>query len=643
MIEGNPGNLTTGAQFGKYRIVRKLGAGAFGSVFEGLLDGPMGFSKRVAIKKLHSKLVEEDPKFVQSMVNEARIGGLLHHANIVDVIEFGHVGRHYYLAMEYVDGATLDEIVHICRRRQVLLPRFAMIDLAIQVCRGLHHAHNLKDRQGTPLNVIHRDLKPSNIIVDREGTAKICDFGIAKAASNLYQTTSTGLIKGTPRYMSPEQITGEMELGPASDVFSLGAVLYEMITGRLLFQASSFESLIHRILTTDIGDELSAAEAALPGSGRVLERAMHSDPSDRYADARSMANDLRDLGHDYPPEADMAEVIDRLLPELDRTDARDIEDSQDLDLESSLSEDTDASHELYGGSGSTPIPTADPQSTGWQRFSSVLTGSAERKASLSSTTPIVGLKDVEYRPVDLSEDSIESPVPRGGGRRTGWIIALAIAGLTIAIVGIAAVARWTRQDVPAAAVAEDPIETGGAPGTTANEAPADPFQRQTAGDAASDVIDAGQATLPDTAVEPTASGAELDPTGASSVEMDAPSVPELDHPAPAEPPPPEPPPTEPDDAQDAVSTADEASSPAPSHEPGSVSLYTRPWAEIYVDGAHVGSTNTLKGHALEGGLHEVRLVCSLAEGREKIFEFTVDGEAVNLGCWDFTTMAPCTR
>ena len=161
MVDGD------GARFGKYRLLRKLGEGGFGTVYEALLPGPMGFTKRVAIKKLRGHLLGEDDRVVQALINEARIGGLLHHDNVVDILEFGQVGPHYYMAMEHVAGATLTDILRLCAKRGVRLPPFAVVEWGRQMARGLAHAHDLRDVDGNPVGLVHRDLKPSNVIVDR--------------------------------------------------------------------------------------------------------------------------------------------------------------------------------------------------------------------------------------------------------------------------------------------------------------------------------------------------------------------------------------------------------------------------------------------------------------------------------------------
>ena len=613
----------TGATFGKYRITRKLGAGAFGAVYEAVAPGPMGFAKKIAIKKIHSSLVASDPKFVQSMVNEARIGGLLHHANIVDTLEFGEVGGHYYMAMEYVDGATLAEVIDLCRRRGVLLPRFAIVDLAIQVCRGLHYAHNLVDHAGTRVNLIHRDLKPSNVMVDREGAAMICDFGIAKAASNLYHTTSTGMVKGTPRYMSPEQITGEGTLTPASDIFSLGAVLYELITGRVLFHAKDFSSLIYKIVAVQIERDLEAAEKAFPECRPLLQRALEADPGDRYPDARALADDLRALGRAYPAEADMADVVGKLLPAVDRSNILDIDDSKALNLTTAeRTEEDEMDPSVYAApSGRTPIPAATA-SAGWQRFTDAFDTSGLKDALAvydpdESTRPVRGLPGagpaaaafgddetvqltpptppgaatIPMAPAVAEEDTeaaIRSVRPARGQSRT--IVVLGIVAMAgVAVLGIAlAVTFGKTADTPAADAAMD---------------------------------EATEAAVEEVAEEITAEP-ETDATPEPPAEVAEPPVPE-EKPVEATSPPEAP--------------AEEPAPPAP----GTVSLYTKPWSVIWVDGAHVARSNRLKAHELAGGTHTIDVSCPNLDNREHTFTVTVDGDHVDLGCWDFEAMAPC--
>ena len=328
MVEGD------GARFGKYRLLRKLGEGGFGTVYEALLPGPMGFTKRVAIKKLRGHLLGEDDRVVQALINEARIGGLLHHDNVVDILEFGQVGPHYYMAMEHVSGATLTDILRLCARRGVRLPPFAVVEWGRQIARGLAHAHDLRDVDGNPVGLVHRDLKPSNVIVDRSGVAKVADFGIAKAASNLYRTTTEGAAKGTPRYMSPEQIRADGELTPASDLYSLGLVIYELATGHPLHDETSVPALVHRILTAELGDEVERADEAIAGLGPVLERCLRRDPADRHGSAVALGRDLAELARVHPAEAEMADVVARILPDIDEAPAVPLLTTGDLDLAS---------------------------------------------------------------------------------------------------------------------------------------------------------------------------------------------------------------------------------------------------------------------------------------------------------------------
>ena len=156
----------------------------------------MGFQKEVAIKRLHSSL-SEDESILKALINEARLGGQLKHRNIVEIYEFNKVGNSYYLAMEFIDGWTLDRIMKLSRKHGLPIPPGVALDIAVQICRGLDYAHKLETLDGQEVRLVHRDLKPANIIVARDGSAKIMDFGIAKAQTNLFKTTVGEVTKGT--------------------------------------------------------------------------------------------------------------------------------------------------------------------------------------------------------------------------------------------------------------------------------------------------------------------------------------------------------------------------------------------------------------------------------------------------------------
>ncbi len=217
--------MIPGLVLGRYTIEAFIGGGAFGRVYRATQAGPAGFARTVALKVLRPDCDDRENS-VQVFAREARIVALLHHRNIVQVYDFSCEGDQYYLVMELIDGLTLRGLL----RGRSVLPLWLRVAIGAEVCRGLSYAHALCDEQGQPLGVVHRDIKPSNILVGRRGEVKVSDFGLAKMSRvPSDQLTVAGMIKGTPGYMSPEQRRGEAAT-PASDVFSLGAMLYEMCT-----------------------------------------------------------------------------------------------------------------------------------------------------------------------------------------------------------------------------------------------------------------------------------------------------------------------------------------------------------------------------------------------------------------------------
>ena len=300
--------------FGRYQLLNLLGKGGMARVYRGMLSGPMGFEKQVALK-LIDKDFTADAKFLQALTNEARLGGQIHHRNVVEIYEFNSVDDNWYMAMEYVDGWTLDLVLDECRKRGQYLPPGVVLDLMVEVCAGLDYAHELKNKDGSPLNLVHRDLKPGNIILGRSGDVKIMDFGIAKAESNLYKTTAADVVKGTPVYMSPEQVNAE-PLDRRSDLFSLGSLLHELITLQVPFQGKSLGAVVAGILKTDLTLPLQRVNERAPAFAPMVERLLSRLPDARPSTAGQVRDTLEGLRRTLPEGPSLRSWLAMVEPHL---------------------------------------------------------------------------------------------------------------------------------------------------------------------------------------------------------------------------------------------------------------------------------------------------------------------------------------
>ena len=300
--------------FGRYRLLNLLGEGGMAKVYRAVLSGPMGFEKEVALKRLDRKLTE-DERVVKALINEARLGGQLRHKNIVEIYEFNQVHGNYFMAMEYVNGWTLDTVVRRCRVRSEFLPGTVVIEIMGHICRGLEYAHNLVSKEGQALNLVHRDLKPGNLILSRDGDVKIMDFGIAKSDTNLYKTTAADVTKGTPIYMSPEQVTGST-LDQRSDLFSLGSILHEMVTLQVPFMGDNLLAIMHAILGAEITEARARVKKLEPALEPVLARCMDRDREKRYQSARELGQALRDSRRHLKPGPSLDEWLEDLEMDL---------------------------------------------------------------------------------------------------------------------------------------------------------------------------------------------------------------------------------------------------------------------------------------------------------------------------------------
>ena len=306
--------MTDPIPFGRYQLLNLLGKGGMARVYRGVRAGPMGFEKPVALKLIDSD-VTENPRMLKALTNEARLGGQLHHRNVVEIYEFDHVDGAWFMAMEYVDGWTLDIVLNYCRLHRNFLPAKVVWELMIDTCRGLDYAHGLEGKDGEPLGLVHRDLKPGNIIVSRTGDVKILDFGIAKATSNLYQTTAADTVKGTPIYMSPEQANG-VPLDRRSDLFALGGVMHELITLQVPFQGDSLGAVVAGILKGDITRPMERVREKADVFCPLLEKLLAHDREERLNSAADVMEELESIRGDLPPGENLRKWIGTLAEDL---------------------------------------------------------------------------------------------------------------------------------------------------------------------------------------------------------------------------------------------------------------------------------------------------------------------------------------
>jgi serine/threonine-protein kinase len=293
---------------GKYVPVARLGSGGMAEVFLAVAPGPMGFNKLAVLKRLKSP---DDYAHVKMFLDEARLAARLNHPNIVHTYEVGETDG-YFIAMEYLEGQSLEALVTRLAARREGLSEPLVAYIAAQVLKGLHHAHEACDFDGTPIGIVHRDVSPQNLYLTYGGEVKLLDFGIAKARMNAAHT-ETGVLKGKVRYMAPEQL-GSHGIDRRADVFAFGVVLWELLARRALFQGDA-ASVMARLLNEDVASVRDVRPEASPELDLITMKALRRDPEERYATADEMRialeDFLRETGH-----LDVDRELARLMNEL---------------------------------------------------------------------------------------------------------------------------------------------------------------------------------------------------------------------------------------------------------------------------------------------------------------------------------------
>ncbi|MBK6515943.1 MAG: serine/threonine protein kinase [Polyangiaceae bacterium] len=273
----------TPEQIGKYRVLAKLGQGGMATVWLTVSSGKAGFEKLLVVKELRSELAD-DPEFLTMFLDEARLAARLNHPNVVHTYEVGQDDRHHYIAMDYLEGQSLQQLLRKVGRKG--LPLELHVRVLADMLTGLDYAHTLTDFDGTPLHVVHRDVSPHNVFVTYDGQVKVVDFGIAKAAGASTRTR-TGVYKGKPAYIAPEQARA-LPVDARADVFAVGIMLWEAIAGRRMAeQADEMAILAARITAADpkIRDFVPDAPAELADA---CDKAMAHAREDRFESAQAM-------------------------------------------------------------------------------------------------------------------------------------------------------------------------------------------------------------------------------------------------------------------------------------------------------------------------------------------------------------------
>ncbi len=265
---------------GRYELGERLGSGGLATVYRGRLVGPLGFTRGVAIKRLHPHWSQRSDAVM--FLDEARIASCIAHPNVVATLDVVQEAGEYAVVMELIDGATFEALL-----TGGAPPLPVTLRIVCDMLRGLHAAHVAKDAEGQALHVVHRDVAPSNVLIGRDGLARISDFGVAKARGRMVSTRN-GEVKGHLSYMAPEQLVGD-EVDARADTFSTGVVLWEALTGRRLFYAESEAQTVYALLERPIVKPSAVAEVP-PAVDEVVMRALAREREARYESASAMAD-----------------------------------------------------------------------------------------------------------------------------------------------------------------------------------------------------------------------------------------------------------------------------------------------------------------------------------------------------------------
>ena len=298
---------------GPYLVECLLATGGMAEVYLASREGPHGFRKKVALKRI-LPMVAEDEEFVAMFLDEARITSRLSHPHIARLVEFGKAGDRYFIAYEFVDGRDLRQIFERMNAAGTKLPLNFLLYVFTRICEGLAYAHARKDDAGESIALVHRDVSPQNIVVSYSGDVKLIDFGIAKARGKVSRTQA-GTIKGKFGYMSPEQVRSAASVDQRTDVFSLGVCMWELLTGQRLFTGPNEIMVLDKVRNQAV-ESPSRHDSKVPQElDKIVIKALAKNPDERYRSARELYKELNAFSDSVGAKASRDEIA-RTMREL---------------------------------------------------------------------------------------------------------------------------------------------------------------------------------------------------------------------------------------------------------------------------------------------------------------------------------------
>jgi len=293
----DPEQQTLPLKFGNFYLFDLIGKGGMAEVFLAKSYTSIGVERLCAIKRI-LPFLSADGNFSNLFIQEAKLAAKLRNANIVQVLDLGRIDDQLYIAMEYVEGFDLNELLGLCTRHKVMLPFEFAFFIIRETLRSLDYAHRSSDDDGSLLGVIHMDLSPSNVLISTEGEIKLCDFGIARAVLSEEESASCPeeAIQGKFAYMSPEQVRGH-EVDQRSDVFSAGILLWELLSGKRLYKCSDMDETYAKAMKAEIPELANRSIPEFDKTRDIVNRALEVNPDDRFQSAYEFLREIDDYIH----------------------------------------------------------------------------------------------------------------------------------------------------------------------------------------------------------------------------------------------------------------------------------------------------------------------------------------------------------